>query len=203
MSNDYIDHMMQQAFEMEGDAAITKHSTMRSSMKVIVEGISTKEVKTKYGMKPTYSFKGNDGQWYSLGFKKPAFSKGEEVEFEFDSTKFGNQVTAVLSSHTGSGPVAADATKKYEPRAAYQAGGKGVFPIPATDGQRSIIRQNALTNARELVVAIAGGVVLETDATVNEILRVAKKFEAYTAGDSEAVAAKKALKEKEDGKESL
>src|SRR3990167_7062286 len=117
------------------------------SHKVIVEAIGTKPVTTKFGEKSTYSFKGNDGQWYKLGFKKPQFAKGDEVEFEFTSGKWGNEVTSVLSAPTADAdaPVVATASA---PRKAYgggTAGGgysRGTFPIPPTDGQRSIIRQN-------------------------------------------------------------
>ena len=166
------------------------------SHKVLVEAIGTKPVTTKFGEKTTYSFKGNDGQWYKLGFKKPQFAKGDEVEFEFTSGKWGNEVTAVLSAPTADAdaPVVATASA---PRKAYgggTAGGysRGQFPIPPTDGQRSIIRQNSLSNAIKYAELIDAG------KTVEDIIRVAKLFESYSAGDTEAAAAKKALKEEDN-----
>ena len=172
------------------------------SHKVIVEAISTRPVTTKFGEKTTYSFKGNDGQWYKLGFKKPQFSKGDEVEFEFTSGRWGNEVTSVLSEPTATGPVETTAAAP-TPRKAYGGGtvggySRGQFPIPATDGQRSIIRQNSLSNSIKFFVD--GGNVLEgsLDDRVRMIITLAKKFESYSAGDDIAAAAKKALAE--DGK---
>src|SRR3990167_2104825 len=163
------------------------------SHKVIVEAIGTKPVTTKFGEKVTYSFKGNDGQWYKLGFKKPQFAKGDEVEFEFTSGKWGNEVTSVLSAPTADAdaPVVATAPA---PRKAYgggTAGGysRGQFPIPATDGQRSIIRQNSLGHALKLTE------LNKFSPTAEDIIKIARKFEAFSAGDTEAAAAKKALKD--------
>src|SRR3990167_3125654 len=104
------------------------------SHKVIVEAISTKPVTTNFGEKTTYSFKGNDGQWYKLGFKKQQFAKGDEVEFEFTSGKWGNEVTSVLSAPTADADAPVVATTAPAPRKAYgggTAGGgysRGTFP---------------------------------------------------------------------------
>jgi len=165
------------------------------SHKVIVEAIGTKPVTTKFGEKSTYSFKGNDGQWYKLGFKKPQFAKGDEVEFEFTSGKWGNEVTSVLSAPTADADAPVVATTAPAPRKAYgggTAGGgysRGTFPIPPTDGQRSIIRQNSLSNSIKFFEANA------MKPSIDEVLRLAKTFEAYSAGDDIAAAAKKALKD--------
>lgn len=64
---------------------------------------------------------------------------------------------------------------------------RGKFPIDPRDGQRSIIRQNALTNARELWVDMLG-VVSDTEGKdmeklVEDIIDTARRFESYTAGD--------------------
>jgi hypothetical protein len=65
-------------------------------------------------------------------------------------------------------------------------GGKGVFPIPPQDGQRSIVRQNALTNARELYCnkhpGANGSTLIES---AKQILKIATLFEEYTTGDME------------------
>ena len=195
-----VDHMLEQAMEMEG---VEKFLKGDSRVKTVVEGISVKEVTTKFGKKPTYSFKGADGQWYNMSFKKPTFVKGEEVEFEFESTRYGNNVTTVLSSHTG-GTGATDTAPSPSVRTpwtgskGFSGGGKGVFPIPATDGQRSIIRQNALTNARELytayvdmgATAVPRGIA-DMEAAAKNIIHIAKMFEHYAAGDYEATEAAK------------
>lgn len=167
------------------------------STKVIVEAVSTKPVTTKFGEKQTYSFKGHDGQWYKMGFKKPQFNSGDEVEFEFTSTKYGNEVTAVLSAPTATAtaPAAAGPSKAPYSRATGSSGGysRGVFPIPPTDGQRSIIRQNSLTNALKFLEV--NGMEAKN---LDEVISIARKFEAYSAGDTEAATAMKALKEASD-----
>jgi hypothetical protein len=72
----------------------------------------------------------------------------------------------------------------------FSGGGKGVFPIPALDGQRAIVRQNAITNARELYAASKGGKVFDFSRDVAaEIVSVARFFEAYACGDLDMAAA--------------
>ena len=46
-----------------------------SSMTGVVEAESTKDVTTKWGVKPTYSIKVN-GTWVKCGFKKPPCNTG-------------------------------------------------------------------------------------------------------------------------------
>lgn len=75
----------------------------------------------------------------------------------------------------------ADSASVTRPRTAFVPGG-GAKGSPRTDAtvQGSIIRQNALTNAVNLVTAI-----LEKNDVkdpVNKIIEVAKRFEAYTGG---------------------
>lgn len=61
------------------------------------------------------------------------------------------------------------------------------------DRERSIARQNALTNARELYIAFKTAPDLETAA--QEVIKIAYVFEAYTTGDLEKTEAMKAIKE--------
>jgi hypothetical protein len=166
---------------------------------VTVEEVSTKEVNTKFGPKPTFSFKAG-GQWYKTGFTRPAVKVGDTVDIEYTEGKYGKDVNAkggIVVTGAGAAPVPA-------PRAAAPSGGggygsKGVFPIPALDGQRSIVRQNALTNAREALTAML--VASKRTALTEEELKVfvmavidvAKRFEAYTAGDMDMEAAKAAV----------
>lgn len=159
-------------------------------MKGIVESIGTKEVKTRFGMKPTYSFK-VDGEWYKLGFTKPTFGKGDAVEFEYTEGTYGREVAkgdiSVVSKVLAADPVPSSFTVRSTPH----MGSKGVFPIPALDGQRAIVRQNALTNAREVVVAFDNGdkEVYDYDIIANKIISLARKFEAYACGDLDAARA--------------
>lgn len=159
-----------------------------SEVNGIVESIGTKEVKTRFGMKPTFSMK-VDGEWYKLGFTKPKCDKGDEVSFSYVEGTYGREVDAKAIS-VGSGAKGAPTPASAAPRAAPSYGGKGVFPIPALDGQRAIVRQNALTNARELLAASCGGKMFDvTPATVDAIIATARKFEAYACGDLDAVRA--------------
>lgn len=156
----------------------------------IVKSMGSKEVKTKFGMKPTYSFN-IDGEWFSMGFSKPKFGKGDSISFEYSETTYGNTVDAKSVSVDGAGSSAPVASAK----PAFTGGGKGVFPIPALDGQRAIVRQNALTNARELVVGLHDGEV-DHDALAEKIIRLARKFESYACGDLDAQMAQKMIAKK-------
>lgn len=153
----------------------------------VVESIGTKEVKTRFGMKPTFSMK-VDGEWYKLGFTKPKCDKGDEVTFSYTEGTYGREVDAKAISVGAGGVKGAPTPAAARPAPSY--GGKGVFPIPALDGQRAIVRQNALTNAREAVVAAFGGGVFVPDAALaDNIISLARKFEAYACGDLDAVRA--------------
>jgi hypothetical protein len=158
-------------------------------MPMIVEAVSSKDVNTKFGPKPTYSIKCNDGQWYRFGFKNPNVKAGDEVEFEFTSGKYGAEARfETLKIKPGAGGGAASAA------APAARGGYGrpekVFPIPLLHGDRSIIRQNSVTNAVNLLVhtKLAAGVT-DVDKFAALVVDVARRFEAYSAGDIERLAA--------------
>lgn len=110
---------------------------------------------------------------------------GDVVEFDDGGAKFMKYVK-ILSSDAPmpapSGGGSAPAKSSYS---------RGTFPIALEDGQRSIIRQNALTNARELVgLTIDNKKGMEDpQGTVALIIELAREFEAYTAGDIERYAA--------------
>ncbi len=72
---------------------------------------------------------------------------------------------------------------------------KGNFPIHPLDGQRSICRQNALTNALTFIslnISITGA---HEPISTDDVLATASVFEAYTAGDSDREAAENELAE--------
>lgn len=146
----------------------------------VVSKVSTKDVTTKWGTKKTYSINVG-GDWYKTGFKDPMVAEGQGVEFSYTEGTYGKEIDlSTLKKTAGVAPSAA-------PKAATSSSGgggysRGVFPIPALDGQRSIIRQNALTNARELYQQGKKEVVM-TGTAAEEIIALARKFEAYTAGD--------------------
>lgn len=151
-------------------------------MSYTVEAVSSKEVTTKYGAKPVYSFKAG-GVWYKCGFKNPLIAEGNVVEFTFTAGAYGNDVN-MDSFKKVSGP---PATSSARPTPGFSSG-KGVFPIPPLDGQRSIVRQNSLTNAVSLLKE--NSKTLPIDELADQCIALARKFEAYSCGDVDLASAK-------------
>lgn len=176
---------------------------MSMGVPYVVEAVGSKPTKTRFGVKDRYSFKAG-GVWFSTNFKDHKLAVGDMVQFNYEATKWGNEVDPDTIVHTGLTPVAVPATgeptgtatvapRPYTPA---PTGSKGVFPIPPLDGQRSIVRQNALTNARELVLKVhttEGSSEDNLKDLVEKVLKVARKFEAYTAGDLDREAAEKSV----------
>lgn len=141
-----------------------------------VEAVSNKDVKTRYGMKKSYSIKAG-GEWFSAGFNNPAVDKGDVIGFNFKETSFGKEIEkgtiSVLSK-----------TAMTKPNG--KASGHVEFPINPLARERAIIRQNALGHAVEMVVHLSQiDAKASMDDYVSEVIRVARKFEAYAAGDIE------------------
>lgn len=158
----------------------------------VVQEISAKDRNTRFGTKKAYSAKVN-GDWYSFAFKKPPFNVGDAVTFEYSTGAYGNDAdSSTVEVKRGTPAVAGSPTASVTDTAPRQTSSKGVFPIPPLDGQRAIVRQNALTNARELVsVAVNlnyrdNKMLLDIehlDAITKCVIRVARQFEAYSCGD--------------------
>lgn len=123
-----------------------------------------------------------DEKWYGTKFPpSPAPARGDQVEFDDGGKNFINKLKVVSSG--GGAPASAPSTgggMKYR--------GSG-FPVDPLDGSRAIIRQNALTNARELVQSLAPKV--SYDEQVELIIDIASKFERYSAGDIDREEAEK------------
>ena len=151
----------------------------------IVESVSTKDVNTKFGTKPTYSMKVN-GTWIKCGFKDPGVQAGYQVEFDGNTGTYGvetKQVTilskAVTSVPSNTSVATPPVTKGF-------SGGykEKVFPIPALHGDRAIVRQNALARATDIYIAARGGKPFDLEiSTLDLVIQFARKFESYTAGD--------------------
>jgi hypothetical protein len=164
-------------------------SCMRAE-NLVVEAMSTKDVNTKFGSKKTYSFKAG-GEWYKTGFKAPSFGEGDCISFDYKPGTYGNEVD--LGTVTKGGAPSPKTAGVGAGSSGSGASRHGSFPIGPLDGQRSILRQNALTNARELVMSCCGGPSKDVDTWVkqqarmsllaSEVVRLAKEFEAYTSGD--------------------
>jgi len=157
----------------------------------IVEQVSTKDVTTKFGLKPTFSLKVN-GNWVKCGFKNPNAGVGDEVEFDGNTGTYGFETKAVAILRKGSGvpaPTRSDTTTAVPPKA-FGGYKEKVFPIPALHGDRAIVRQNALARATDMFIAARGGKPFDIDdTTMGLVITFARKFEAYTAGDLDMEAA--------------
>jgi hypothetical protein len=167
----------------------------------IVEAISTKDVNTKFGNKPTYSLKVN-GTWVKCGFKNPNAGAGDEVEFDGNTGTYGLETKAVNVLRKGAGTPTPAATSNSTPVPTRTTGSgyaAKVFPIPALHGDRAIVRQNALARATDIYIAARGGKPWELDASnLDFVISLARKFEAYTAGDldmAEAIAENEEVQE--------
>lgn len=154
---------------------------------MIVEQIKSVKRNTKYGMKDAWSFKA-DGQWFNTGFKKPSITEGSDISIvKMESTPYGTQVNVediVVSAPTAGVTAPINKTRSF-----------GKFPIAVDDGQRTICRQNALTNACMVYTKSKGekGFALDIDVDSAIVVGLARQFEAYTCGDDERRAVEKAM----------
>jgi hypothetical protein len=170
---------------------------------MLISKIATKTVNTKFGAKSAYSIQA-DGEWYSYGFKKPAFNEGDEVNFTYTDGTYGKAVDVatvrVISKGSGSPSTASTSAPKAPGNTevasaptnrSYGPPAK-VFPIPALHGDRAIVRQNSLTNAVNLLKEYFGEEV-EMEQRAQHVINIARMFEAYSCGDLDMEEAKKML----------
>lgn len=154
-------------------------------MSGVVQEVATKDVSTKFGVKPTYSFK-VDGKWIKCGFKNPGVEVGYTVDFDGVAGIYGIETKSVnIVSRAPAAPTTVTSSSIPVART-YSSGGykEKVFPIPPLHGDRAIVRQNALARSTDLYIAARGGKSFDLDAsTLDLVISFARKFEAYTAGD--------------------
>ena len=161
-----------------------------SVMTGIVEQVSTKDVTTKFGVKPTFSLKVNGG-WVKCGFKNPMVNVGDEIQFDGEAGAYGMEAKGIVVIAKGKG-AAAPVVPSSKPTGMASGYGSRVFPIPPLHGDRSIVRQNALARATDLLIHSGGGKTYEVnDKLVDYIIKIARHFEAYTAGDLDLAEATK------------
>ena len=110
---------------------------------------------------------------------------GVEVTFGYaEKGQYKNLVGRVApTGNTGTAqPPAAAAA----PRTTYS---RGAFPIDPLDGQRSIIRQNSLTNSVNFVsqhFTNGGDNGIEIEDRYEMVMDFAKRFESFSSGDTDA-----------------
>jgi hypothetical protein len=152
-------------------------------LKGVVEGT--------YGEGKEFKFK-VEGTWFSNSYATnvPNVNRGDTVVIMYQNNpKFKGQFwksvevvkddeasSSAPSNNGGSGPAVA-APKHYTTAKGYLTKVQS-FPVPMDHPDTSIIRQNALTNA----VKWSGGNTVD----VENIIRVARQFEAYTSGQLDA-----------------
>ena len=120
---------------------------MTHQIKGVIDSSSTTMVKTKNGLKPTYQYT-VDGVEFDTGFRKE-HNEGELVTIGVE-WKYGKWQK--IPGSTGDGLPKAEATKAtVSPITGGAPKGRGSFPVEPTDGQMSIIRQNSMNRAVEII----------------------------------------------------
>lgn len=154
----------------------------------VVSNIKANKGTSKAGKPYTIYVAEIDGEDFSCGFTKPTFNTGDTITFDWEK-KFGkNEIVAGTASKSAGGAPAPTGQRS----TGYSGASGKVFPVPANHGDRSIIRQNAVTNAREIVKQYDDGVYSPTLEDVQplsleqytaRVIEVAQLIEAYTSGD--------------------
>lgn len=128
-----------------------------------------------------------DEKWYSTKFPpSPEPGRGDEVEFEDGGKNFIQRLRIVGK---GSGTPTPTTSTGGRPMA------RGTFPVDPLDGSRSIIRQNAMARAVDLVLATEASSHPDAEALARRVIEVSMILERYSAGDmdreeAEALASK-------------
>ncbi len=133
---------------------------------------------------------GSGEAWYSSKFEINA-QPGDLVEFESgpDGKKWCSKLKVLSSGNETKGK---DGSTRTQTSSGGNGGGGGSKPAnrpflaPAMDSQRSIIRQNALTQANSLVASQG-----LTGVSAADLIVIAKELERYSAGDEENERVKK------------
>lgn len=120
-------------------------------------------------------FQLGDGKWYTCNEKDLSAKKGDEVEFNF-------VVNGIYNNCKGSIKKVESATPSLMAKPTGSTFGRS-FPVAALAPERSIIRQNSLGHAVNVVMMIAGSNSTSTSEVAEQVIEVARMFEAYSAGD--------------------
>jgi hypothetical protein len=180
-----------------------------SNVSGIVTNVYTKQFNIKNG--PRAGQVGNkhyitldQGGDFCVGFKQP-YKVGDAVsgtsEMKFGDNNFNGGVAG--PGVAPAAPLASSgSSQSYAPK---QAASDRTFPVKMTSPENAIIRQNALTNARELVTRVRGDLAISSATPeerkaqllsyVEDIILVAYKFSEFSSGQREVrvVAQRQAL----------
>lgn len=159
-----------------------------SNIEGTVDYINTRQVNIKNGPRAgstatvyTMTVSGED---IDYGFTKPPFEEGEMVSVPVGAkNRFGKWEPAnKQKGSNGAGPAPRQNTRN-----SYNKREDSGFPIPTDSYQVSIIRQNALTNAVNLITE-AGYVVdwdKNSDEIIETVIKTAYKFYEFSSGQRE------------------
>ena len=139
-------------------------------------------VKAKSANKFGFGIMVND-KWYNSKYEIGC-DKGDEVEFDDGGKAYVRELKVTKAG--GGAP-----TGGGSPMASKGAGGtgyaRGVFPLAANDGSRSIVRQNSITNAVALYNKLReGSPVEDEESAAYSVINIARIFEKYSSGDLDA-----------------
>jgi len=141
-----------------------------------------------------------NGMWFEAGYKAPG-RIGENVTFSYELKYGKNKITdgtliKGASAMSGATPYAAP---KAAGTGSASSGGKA-FPVPKNHPDRSIVRQNAVNRAVEVLTATGYFTGMSNDPEALDIaaattIGLAMRFEAYYTGETDGIM--EANKEKE------
>ena len=137
-------------------------------------------VKAKSANKFGFGIMIND-KWYNSK-SEISCNKGDEVEFDDGGKAY---IRDLKVTKGGSGVAASSGSSMVNKGATGTSYARGVFPLAANDGSRSIVRQNSITNA----VALYGKLTTEetsAEEAAYAVINIARIFEKYSAGDIDA-----------------
>lgn len=168
----------------------------------VVNNVWTKSVKTRNGMAPVNlcSLEGKGDFPFNLGFGKCPVEEGDEIQFNYEMKYGEGQIDKQTLKITSKNNDYTAGTKPPESKPSDSSGGgsapkntgggksysRGTFPLEFSDGQRSILRQHAFTQASEIYRCCSprGDLDMEElEGAVDQVIQLAYKIERYTSGD--------------------
>jgi len=170
-----------------------------NQIKGVVARVDSRNVTIKKGPKAGNVIKAFDliidGKKYDMGFMDPAskgIQAGSEISFESEVNQYGVKVSIPSLVVHGQGNPVPQASAHVTSNAG-KARDRGSFPVPKTSGEFAIIRQNALTNSREVIQQL---ITLDcaahdrecqmTDEDIAErVIKMANIFADYSSGHRE------------------
>ena len=137
-------------------------------------------VKAKSANKFGFGIMIND-KWYNSK-SEISCNKGDEVEFDDGGKAY---IRDLKVTKGGSGVTTSSGGSMVNKGATGTSYARGVFPLAANDGSRSIVRQNSITNA----VALYGQLGFKAESSEDAayaVINIARIFEKYSSGDLDA-----------------